>query len=149
MSKTRSTMGPTYRYVNDHGDVYRMTEQRYARYLLAGTTDPERGCVSEWPDAAKFGVLVGTAVTVNSFTPQDFLDEFNRLYAPQAVARAALILSVKCPTCEAEIGAHCQRTGKRFEAVYYKGNGAVVRDSQRKIPHDARARAAQRHAGMP
>ncbi len=124
-----------YRYVNDHGEIFRMTETRFSRYLLAGTT-------KNWPDPAKFGVLIGSAVTVNNFTPDCFRNAFNELHRERLLERARLVMSVKCPTCDAPAGEQCQRTGKRFERVYFRGSGASTRDALRKLPHDSRTRLA-------
>ena len=72
-----SARNAMYRYVVDHGDLYRMTERRFGVYLLSRSRD-------EPPDAAKFGVFIGTALTVNNLGPDDFREEFNKLhgYAP-------------------------------------------------------------------
>lgn len=135
-----------YRYVNDHGEVFRMTESRYRQYLLAGTCDWAGVGASKVPHASEYGKFVCVVVTVTNFTPTEFSDQFNVDARPEMLAHEQRVLSVKCPTCEAEIGMHCQRMGKRYEHVYFRGNGASTRDSQRKVPHEGRARAAERAA---
>jgi hypothetical protein len=65
-------MRRAFRYVVDHGELYRMTETRFRRYLLAGTSG------DRFPDCGDYGVNVGTALTVNRMTPADFQDEYNR-----------------------------------------------------------------------
>ena len=130
-------MARGYRYVNDHGDLFRMTETKFRRYLLAGTNE-------QWPDAAKFGVSVGNVTTVTHFKADDFNEAFNEIHRAELLERDRLVLSVACPTCDAEIGFACWRTGARFERVYASGTGASTRDRQRKVPHDGRARAAER-----
>lgn len=58
----------TWRYVSDHGDLFRMSETLYRRYLLSGTRE------DGFPDAAKFGMYIGRVLTVNHLTPSDFSD---------------------------------------------------------------------------
>ena len=64
-------MPRSYRYVVDHGEVFRMTETRYRRYLLEGTKDT-------FPDAAEFGTSIGLALTVNKLTSAEFSDLYNQ-----------------------------------------------------------------------
>lgn len=58
-----------YHYVNDHGELFRMTETRYRAYLLAGTQQVP-------PNAEDYGVCVGSVLTVNKLTPVEFSDEY-------------------------------------------------------------------------
>jgi hypothetical protein len=60
-------------YVNDHGEIFRMTETRYRRYLLAGTRE------DAFPDAGEYGVCIGYALTVKNFTPTEFSEEYKAL----------------------------------------------------------------------
>lgn len=71
-------MSRAYRYVNDHGDLYRMTETRYRRYLLAGTRE------DKFPDASEYGVCVGVVLTVNKLVPTDFNALYNAVHARAA-----------------------------------------------------------------
>jgi hypothetical protein len=61
----------TYRYVNDHGEIFRMTETRYRRYLLAGTRE------DKFPEAEEYGISLGSVLTVNNLTPSEFSDLYN------------------------------------------------------------------------
>jgi hypothetical protein len=63
----------TYYYVNDHGEIFRMTEARYHRYLLAGTRE------DKFPDAGEYGVYIGYALSVKNFAPEEFLEEYKAL----------------------------------------------------------------------
>lgn len=65
-------MTRAYRYVVDHGELFRMTERRFAIYLLAATYST--------PDASKYGVRLGLALTVNKLGAADYLEEFNKLH---------------------------------------------------------------------
>ena len=79
-----------YRYVVDHGEIYRMTEIRYRRYILAGTK-------AEAPNAGDYGSLIATAVTVTRFSVSDF----NDLFAQEHAADVVRWSSVTCPACGA------------------------------------------------
>lgn len=61
-----------YRLVNDHGEIFRMSPTRYRQYLLAGTRE------DKFPSADKFGVCIGSAITVNNFTQAEFTEELRR-----------------------------------------------------------------------
>ena len=63
-----------YRFVNDHGEIFRMTTTRYRAYLRAGT----RAGKDEFPNAEEYGKYIGSAVTVNNFTPVEFSEEYSR-----------------------------------------------------------------------
>lgn len=119
-------MARGYRYVNDHGDLFRMTETKFGRYLLAGGTH------DQWPDAAKFGVSVGNVTTVTHFKSDDFNEAYNEFHRAELLERDRRVLAVACPTCGALIGFACWRTN----------TGVSTRE--RKVPHDGRARAAER-----
>lgn len=67
-------------YVNDHGDIFRMTEDRYRRYLLAGTRE------DTFPDASRYGSYIGHAITVNNFTTEEFSEEHRTVVAPESPA---------------------------------------------------------------
>lgn len=79
--KAKDVKTVRYRYVVDHGDLFRMTETRYRRYLLAGT--------KEFPDASKYGVKVGDALTVNNLTLDDFGDLYNNEHHVHEAERQA------------------------------------------------------------
>jgi hypothetical protein len=121
-----------FRYVVDHGEIYRMTETRFRRYLLEGSKD-------EVPDASQFGVLVGAALTVNKLTPSDFSDLYNKLTRE--------VLSSACPTCDAEPGELCCSLAKRWQAWRCRTLG-MGGNGWRKTPHPERVKAwrAQRAA---
>jgi hypothetical protein len=63
-----------YRFVNDHGEIFRMSTTRYRAYLLAGT----RAGKGKFPNAEEHGEYIGSAVTVNNFTSVEFSEEYNR-----------------------------------------------------------------------
>lgn len=62
-------------HVNDHGEIFRMSKTRYGQYLLAGA----RG--DKLPNAEDFGFYIGTALTVNKFTPVEFSEEYKAFVA--------------------------------------------------------------------
>jgi hypothetical protein len=63
-----------YRFVNDHGEIFRMSTARYRAYLLAGT----RAGKDKFPNAKEYGEYIGSAVTVNNFTSVEFSEEYKR-----------------------------------------------------------------------
>ncbi len=75
-------MKRVYRHVNDHGEIYRMTETRYGKYLSAGTLG------NKFPDANEFGMYIGSALTVNNLTPAEFSDEYKAFNTRPAGQRA-------------------------------------------------------------
>jgi hypothetical protein len=126
---------PTYHYVNDHGEIYRMTLMRYSRYLLAGTKET-------WPNASDYGTFVCTVTTVNAFTPDDFNDAFNSLHKKEIAERERLILSVKCPICEALPKHGCQSTSEKRADRACRARTPLGCDVSIKRPHSARERLA-------
>ena len=75
-------MKRVYWYVNDHGEIFRMTETRYGQYLRAGALG------NKFPEAAEFGVDIGTALTVNNLTPEEFAGTYKAFNALRAMQRA-------------------------------------------------------------
>ncbi len=59
-----------YFLVNDHGEIFRMTVTRYGQYLRAGALE------DKIPNAEDFGTFVGSAITVNKFTPAEFSEAY-------------------------------------------------------------------------
>lgn len=68
------------RYVADHGQIFRMMDAQYQRYLLA--------CSTEVRNAEDFGSFVGTALTVTNLSSSDFRDLCDAAAEAQARARA-------------------------------------------------------------
>jgi hypothetical protein len=60
-----------YRYVNDHGEIFRLTETKYLKYLLAGTQK------DKFPSIEEYGEFVCSVLTVNNFSSAEFSDEYN------------------------------------------------------------------------
>lgn len=61
-------MKRTYRYVSTYGDLYRMTERNYRRYLRAGAKD-------DGVDPAKYGRYLGSVRTFTDGSCADFANE--------------------------------------------------------------------------
>jgi hypothetical protein len=125
-------MARAFRYVVDHGEVFRMTETRYRRYLLAGTRE------DAFPNAEDFGVSLGSALTVNSLTPSDFSDLYNKEHA----ALLGQVLAAECPTCGAEPGKQCLSLDKRWQAAKCRTLG-ILDNGWRKTPHPERVQLAK------
>ena len=114
------------RYVYVEGEIYRLSERQYVKYLTAN--------VSGDAPVANYGKYVGRGINVNQFRSSEFMEELINVERP--------VLAVQCPTCDSAVGERCQRTGERYEHTYMRGNGASTRDFVRKVPHESRVLAA-------
>jgi hypothetical protein len=127
-------------FVNDHGEIFRMTEARYGQYLLAGTRE------DKFPNAEEFGVNIGTALTVNNLTPDEFSDEYKAFDArrswPAKTITNKQILAIVCPKCGADPGKACLSLQKRWENPMSRTVG-IGDNGWRKTPHPERVRAAK------
>ena len=119
-------MSARYRYVVDHGDIFRMSSPRYRCYLLAGRDG------DKFPEAADFGVYIGSALTVNNLTSSEFSEAYNR-----EVGLLNDPLANSCPTCGADQGQACLSLQKRWENPMSRTVG-IGNNGWRKTPHPER-----------
>lgn len=121
----------SYRFVNDHGGLFRMTEANYRRYLLAGTRTDRPA------DPEEYGVCIGDVLTVTKFTTTEFSDEHNH-----EARRTDKALAIVCPKCGAGAGKACLSLDKRWQAEKCRTLG-ILDNGWRKTPHPERVQLAK------